>query len=143
MARIIIADDDEIAGEIVCDALNAAGHGTGLLTNGSEALRIIRFKKPDLVILDCNMPGLNGGLVLREMRRSADLYPIPVLILTGRLGARDVELAMFEGADDYMKKPFDPDELVFRVDQLLAKNREPVTGYRRQREPAFGKAVSR
>ena len=143
MARIIIAEDDEIAGEIICDVLNASGHGAGLLTNGTDALNIIRFKKPDLVILDCNMPGLNGVLVLREMRRSADMCMIPVLILTGRQGVRDVELAMFEGADDYMKKPFDPDELVFRVDQLLAKKRGRGPGYRRKPDPAFGKAVQR
>lgn len=140
MARVIIAEDDELVGDIVCNALHASGHGVGVLTNGIEALKIIRFKKPDLVILDCNMPGLSGVLVLREMRKSVDLYAIPVLVLTGRQSARDVELVMYEGADDYMKKPFDPDELVFRVNQLLAKKREDA-GYRRKAKPGFGKAV--
>ena len=69
------------------------------------------------------MPDLSGLLVLREMRNSLDLCDIPVLILTGRQSERDVELAMYEGANDYMKKPFDPDEFVFRVDELLAKAR--------------------
>lgn len=142
MARIIIADDDEIVGEIICDALNAAGHGAGLVTNGAEALKVIRFKKPDLVILDCIMPGLTGVLVLREMRDSTDMCLIPVLILTGRQSARDVDLAMYEGADDYMKKPFDPDELVFRVDQLLARKQKDSSGRRRKYNPAFGKAFT-
>ncbi len=54
------------------------------------------------------------------MRKSRDLFDIPVMILTGRRSERDVELALFEGANDYLKKPFDPDELVFRVEELLA-----------------------
>ncbi len=122
MARIIIADDDDIVGEIARDALIAAGHGVGLLGNGVDALGAIRLKKPDLVILDCNMPELSGLLVLREMRNTTELCEIPVLILTGRQSERDVELARYEGADDYMKKPFDPEELVFRVEELLAKH---------------------
>lgn len=122
MARIIIADDDELVGEIALDALHARGHGAGLVKDGAEALRVVRAKKPDLLVLDCNMPGLSGVLVLRELRNTPALCDLPVLMLTGRRSAADVELAMFAGADDYMKKPFDPDELVFRVEELLAKH---------------------
>jgi DNA-binding response OmpR family regulator len=130
LARIIIAEDDEIVGEIVRDALIADGHGVGLLANGKDALAVIRQRKPDLVILDCNMPDLNGLLVLREMRNARELCDIPVLMLTGRRGASDVDIAFYEGANDYMKKPFDPDELVFRVQELLAKHggRKPGSG---------------
>lgn len=123
MARIIIADDDEIVGEIARDAMAAAGHGVGLLSDGKTALAVVRAKRPDLVVLDCNMPELSGLLVLREMRNSMDLCAIPVLILTGRQSQRDVDLAHFEGANDYLKKPFDPDELVFRAEELLAGRR--------------------
>lgn len=123
MARIIIAEDDEIVGDIARDALIAAGHATAVLTSGQEALRVITARLPDLVILDCNMPDLNGLLVLREMRNSPALCDTPVLILTGRQSERDVELAMYQGANDYMKKPFDPNELVFRVEELLNKQR--------------------
>ena len=121
MARIIIADDDEIIGEIARDALVARGHGVGVLTNGRDALKVIAAKLPDLVILDCNMPELTGLLVLREMRNSKTLCETPVLMLTGRQSERDVELARYEGANDYMKKPFDPEELVFRVEDLLER----------------------
>ena len=120
MARIIIADDDEIVGEIARDALIAAGHGVGLLPDGKSALAVVKAKRPDLVILDCNMPELSGLLVLREMRKSLDLFKIPVMILTGRTSEQDVELALYQGANDYLKKPFDPDELVFRAEELLA-----------------------
>lgn len=119
MARIIVAEDDEIVAEVIRDALIAAGHGVGVLPNGSEALNVIRRRLPDLVILDCNMPELSSLLVLREMRGDLRLVDIPVLILTGRRSEKDVALAMYEGADDYMKKPFDSDELAFRVEELL------------------------
>lgn len=123
MAKIIIAEDDEIASEVVRDALTNAGHVVGVLDNGADALRAIQVKNPDLVILDCNMPELNGLLVLREMRKSPALYDTPVLVLTGRQSERDSDLAYYQGANDYMKKPFDPDELVFRVENLLDKPR--------------------
>ena len=119
MARIIVAEDDEIVAELVRDALMNAGHGVGVLPDGNQALGVIRARLPDLVILDCNMPEMSGLLVLREMRKSPKLAHIPVLILTGRRSEKDVTLAMYEGADDYMKKPFDADELVFRVEELL------------------------
>lgn len=120
MARIIIADDDEIMGEVACDALLASGHGVGLVTDGIEALRVVKARRPDLLILDCNMPGLSGVLVLRELRNTRAFCDLPVMMLTGRRSAQDVDLAMFAGADAYVKKPFDPDELVFKVEELLA-----------------------
>lgn len=122
MARIIIVEDDDLVGEVARDALLAGGHGVGLIANGAEALQVIKKRRPELVILDCNVPDLSGLLILREMRQSLDLCDTPVLILTGRRSESDVAIAMNEGANDYMKKPFDPDELVFRVDELLKKH---------------------
>jgi DNA-binding response OmpR family regulator len=127
MARIIIADDDELVGEIACDVLIAGGHAAGVLTDGKAALSAIKAKHPDLVILDCNMPGLNGLLVLRELRNTVEFCDLPVLVLTGRRSGADIDLGYFEGANDYMTKPFDPDELLFRVDELLKKKGESAT----------------
>jgi DNA-binding response OmpR family regulator len=124
MARIIIADDDEIIGEIARDALMDSGHGVGLIADGAEALRLVKARTPDLLILDCNMPGLSGVLVLRELRNTPALCDLPVMMLTGRRSEQDVELAMFAGADAYVKKPFDPDELVFKVEELLARRKK-------------------
>lgn len=132
MARIIIADDDEIVGEVACDVLIEGGHAAGVLANGQDALNAIRAKRPDLVILDCNMPGLSGLLVLRELRNSMEFCDLPVLLLTGRTSGKDVGLGYYEGADDYMTKPFEPAELLFRVDELLAKKGKPQTLRRRQ-----------
>ncbi|WBH15327.1 response regulator transcription factor [Sphingomonas radiodurans] len=133
MARIIIAEDDEIVGEIACEALIAGGHAAGVLPDGRDALNAIRARQPDLVILDCNMPGLSGLLVLRELRNSIEFCELPVLLLTGRTSGKDVDLGYYEGADDYMTKPFDPAELLFRVDELLAKKaKTSPTPHRRQ-----------
>ncbi len=130
MARIIVADDDELLGEIARDALIDGGHAAALLTNGADALKVIKARIPDLVVLDCNMPDLGGLLILREMRNTLELCDVPALILTGRQSDRDVGLAMYAGANDYMKKPFEPDELLFRVDELLAQQRQRVTRQR-------------
>ena len=65
-----------------------------MLTNGKDALQVIAARRPDLVVLDCNMPDLSGLLVLREMRNSRDLCEIPALILTGRQSTRDMDLAL-------------------------------------------------
>ena len=82
MARIIIADDDELIGEMARDALIAAGHGAGLVVNGADALHVIKTRRPDLVILDCNMPGLSGVLLVQELRKSPDFAGLPVMMLT-------------------------------------------------------------
>jgi len=120
-----MAEDDEIVGEVASEALIGAGHAVGLLDNGADALRVIRQRRPDLVILDCNMPEISGVLVLRKMRDMPELADMPVMMLTGRQSARDSEIAYFAGADDYMTKPFDPDELVFRVEELLKRKAAP------------------
>jgi DNA-binding response OmpR family regulator len=125
VARIIIADDDEIVGEIARDVLVASGHGAGLVQDGAEALRVVIARRPDLLVLDCNMPGMSGVLVLRELRNMPAFCDLPVMMLTARRSTQDVELAMFAGADDYMKKPFDPDEFVFRVEELIARKQKP------------------
>ena len=126
MARIIMADDDELVCELVADALRAHGHAVGFLDNGDDALKVLKARQPDLAILDCNMPGLSGMLLIRAIRDCPALYDMPVLMLTGRTSKRDRDLAIYEGANAYMTKPFDPEELAFRVDELLeARPKKP------------------
>jgi DNA-binding response OmpR family regulator len=103
--------------------LLAKGHGAGLVTDGATALRVVKARRPDLLILDCNMPEMSGVLVLREIRNSVELCDLLVMMLTGRRSSQDEDLAMFAGADAYVRKPFDPEELVFKVEELLAKRK--------------------
>jgi DNA-binding response OmpR family regulator len=121
MALILLADDDELVGEVVRDALSARGHIVGIVETGTDAVRVVEIKRPALVILDCAMPGLNGIEALRQIRLSRTAHRTPVLMLTGRRSESDVEIAMRAGANDYLKKPFDPNQLVARVESLLAK----------------------
>ena len=122
MARIIIVDDDELVVEIVREALQARGHIVGALPDGKPVKNVVEFKQPDLVILDCAMPELSGVEALREIRSSANAYSTPVLMLTGRRSEVDEEIARRAGADDYLRKPFDADQLVARVEALLELN---------------------
>lgn len=123
MARIIYAEDDELMGEIVRDTLAKDGHVVGVVPDGTSALKVITLKRPDLVILDCLIPGLSGIQVLEKMRLSQALYEIPVLMLTGRQSEKDVDLAAYAGADAYVKKPFDPDYLLFVASSLIEGGR--------------------
>ncbi|MEH6758448.1 MAG: response regulator transcription factor [Parasphingorhabdus sp.] len=123
MARIIYAEDDDIMGEIVRDTLASVGHVVGLVGTGKAALKAINIKQPQLVILDCSIPELSGIEVLRSIRLSRDLYNTPVLMLTARTSEKDVSLAAYAGADGYIKKPFDPEYLIFLAESLLREGR--------------------
>ena len=108
MPRIIVAEDDEIVAEIVRDTLIQAGHAVGVVQDGAAALDVIRAKRPDMVILDCSLPSMTGVQIVRQMRIDYDLWEIPALMLTARVSASDEDLAMYAGADEYMRKPSDP-----------------------------------
>jgi DNA-binding response OmpR family regulator len=120
MALILIADDDELVVEAVRAALEPRGYVVGAVGDGMPVKRVVEFKRPDLVILDCAMPLLSGIEALREIRSSLTAYSTPVLMLTGRRAMADEDIAYRAGADDYLRKPFDPDQLVARVEMLLA-----------------------
>ncbi|WP_260482546.1 response regulator transcription factor [Sphingomicrobium flavum] len=118
MARIIIADDDPTTIFMVRSILEDCGHIVGALEDGLSVGDVARFKAPDLLILDCSMPGKTGLEALREVR--ADLgKQLPIMMLTGRTSPQDEALAYQAGADDYLTKPIDPDKLVIRVEALL------------------------
>ena len=122
MARIIIADDDELVVDVVRACLEQRGHIVGALPDGENLLDVVQFKQPDLVILDCMMPGISGIEALRSLRASASAFATPVLMLTSRRGQADEAIAVRAGADDYLGKPFDRDQLVARVEALLELN---------------------
>jgi len=124
MALILIADDDELVVDIVRAALDARGHIVGAVDDGMLVAGIVAFKRPALVILDCNMPELSGIAALMQIRQLLTAFATPVLMLTGCRGAVDEDVAMRAGADDYLRKPFDPDQLVSRVESLLMRTQQ-------------------
>lgn len=120
VARIVIVDDDELLCQIVTRTLAPAGHVVVAVRDGDDALESLWENGPDLVILDCALPGKTGLAILREIRQSAMFSTLPVLILTARRSEWHAKMAITAGANEYLRKPFDAAELVETVDRLLA-----------------------
>ena len=119
MALILLADDDDILVDLVCYRLQQDGHELLVAQNGEEAVELARERKPDLIILDAMMPVLNGIETLRVLRDDTQTKETPIMMLTSRKGEADVVNALKLGANEYVTKPFRPDELAARVEALL------------------------
>jgi DNA-binding response OmpR family regulator len=119
MARILIADDDELILEMIAEALRPRGHVVETLGDGTHVLEAVDSTRPALVVLDCAMPKMGGNDVVRKIRASSDCFDTPVLMLTGRRSDADEAIAYRAGANDYMRKPFKLAELVDRVESLI------------------------
>ncbi len=117
-AQILIVEDDDDTAEVVCTLLEDAGYNTVAVDRGESALQEIANMQPDLVLLDINLPDINGLEVLRSVRVHSFL---PMIILSGFGKDRDRVAALEAGADDYMAKPFSPEELIARVRALLRR----------------------
>ena len=121
MAHIILADDDELLCDLVQFKLAAAGHHVQIVTDGQKALDALAVAKPDLLILDTMMPVLPGPQLLSRLKASPETASIPVIMLTARKARDDVVGALEAGADDYITKPFIPEEFNLRVRAVLRK----------------------
>lgn len=133
MSEILLADDDAALRAMVADALRAAGHDVRLARDGAEALREVRRRAPDLLLLDYRMGRPDGFEVCREVRADPRLAHLPVVMLTAQGDVEDRLRGFEAGADDYLPKPFDPRELLARVGALLrlarrGLERNPTTG---------------
>jgi len=117
--RVLVAEDDPGIRELIRARLTTAGYDTHTAHNGREALQRIRALKPDGLILDINMPELDGFGVLEALKAEEALKRLPVLVLTARHGAEDVKRAVGLGAKDFLTKPFNDGQLIARVARLL------------------------
>ncbi len=109
---ILLADDDELIVDVLRHQLEREGFGVIATGNGAEALTLARSQRPDLVLLDVMMPGMQGWEVCRELRRESS---VPILMLTARGEELDRVLGLELGADDYIVKPFSFRELLARI----------------------------
>ena len=119
-ALILVADDDEHIVRLVDLYLRKAGYRVVGAADGDETLRKVKDLRPDLLVLDIMMPGPDGLEITRTLRRSSDL---PIIMLTARGGDVDRIAGLQFGADDYVTKPFNPLELVARVQSVLRRAR--------------------
>jgi len=116
--NVLIVEDDADTAEVVTTLLRDAGYSTITVEHGRAALDEIAHEAPDLVLLDLNLPDVNGLEVLKTVRTRSFL---PMIVISGFGKDRDRVMALEAGADDYMSKPFSPDELIARVRALLRR----------------------
>ncbi|PRX50055.1 DNA-binding response OmpR family regulator [Prauserella shujinwangii] len=120
--RVLVVDDDETVRDVVRRYLEIAGFTVDVAGDGAEGLSRFAVSRPDLVVLDVMMPGLDGLEVCRRLRESSQ---VPVVLLTA-LGEEENRIAGLQlGADDYVTKPFSPRELALRVSSVLRRARMP------------------
>jgi DNA-binding response OmpR family regulator len=120
-ARVLIVEDDRDIADLVAHYFGKAGFATDVLSSGKEALTAIRDRPPDLVILDLMLPHMDGLEICRIMRAHETTSAIPIIMLTARGDESDRIVGLEIGADDYLSKPFSPNELVARGRALLRR----------------------
>jgi two-component system KDP operon response regulator KdpE len=120
--NILVVDDEPQIRRVLRSTLSFRGYTISEAASGEEALERIRKLKPDLILLDVNLPGMSGVEACREIRRFTDA---PIIILTVRSAERDKVMALDAGADDYVTKPFGIEELLARVRASLRRHPSP------------------
>src|SRR6266508_1999669 len=123
-SRVLVADDDPSTRALLDMALQEAGYDCVLAADGRAALEQARATRPDLVVLDVGMPLLTGDEVHRELRRDRRTRYIPVVFVTAKRTTAEMAARLRNGADDYVAKPFDVDELVARITSALRRAAE-------------------
>lgn len=121
--KVLIIDDDKKMNSLLSDFLSKFGHQVFSVTSGSDALKEIPRIDPDIIILDIMLPGMDGFETCREIRKK---YKTPIIMLTARGDVTDRVVGLEMGADDYMPKPFEPRELVARIQSVLRRSSLPV-----------------
>ncbi|MBN2406194.1 MAG: diguanylate cyclase [Elusimicrobia bacterium] len=121
--RILIVDDEKESRDIIRGVLKQALYEVEEATNGEEALELMRKDPPDLVVLDVRMPKMDGYQVCYEIRNDITIMNIPVIMLTVMGSTVDKITGLHLGIDDYVTKPFDPEEFLVRIEAILKKKK--------------------
>ncbi|RKO28371.1 response regulator [Burkholderia mallei] len=139
--QILIVDDDQELRDLLRDYLVRQGIEVSVLHDAASLEKRLERERPDLIVLDLMMPGVDGLTVLRQLRAAGD--DIPVIMLTARADDVDRIVGLELGADDYLGKPFNPRELLARAQAVLRRRRaSPSAAAPEQREPyAYGRFV--
>ncbi|MEU8660733.1 response regulator [Actinoplanes philippinensis] len=118
---VLVVDDDEDVRDLVAFKLQMAGYRTVTAADGCTALTLITETRPDLVVMDIAMPGMDGVSVCFRMHADPATAEIPVIMLSGMATETDIDLAYVSGAEEYLAKPVNPGELVRLVSWLLPR----------------------
>lgn len=122
-ARVLVVDDDLALAEMLGIVLRGEGFDVDHVADGSDVLRVFRETRPDVVLLDVMLPGMDGIEVCKRLRAES---AVPIIMLTARTDTVDVVVGLESGADDYITKPFKPQELIARVRARLRRGDEPA-----------------
>jgi DNA-binding response OmpR family regulator len=126
--RILVAEDDTDIADLIAHYVRKAGWEPLVVASGNAALKAAQDEAPDLVVLDIMLPGLSGLEVCRALRADTTTALLPIIMVTARAEESDRIVGLDIGADDYISKPFSPNELVARVRALLRRTRRADNG---------------
>ena len=121
MAKILIAEDERDIRDLVAFTLRFAGYEVVVATNGEEAVQMAPQVNPDLILMDVRMPKMTGYEACKVMKANPDIKDIPVVFLTARGQENEIQQGLDVGAEEYLLKPFAPDQLTNRVKAILGK----------------------
>lgn len=138
---VLVVDDEQDILELIRYNLTRDGYSVRTVTSGEEALEVAGKIRPDVVILDLMLPGLDGLEVCRRLKRSDGTRDIPVLMLTAKTEDSDIVSGLEIGADDYVTKPFSPKVLIARLRALLRRGGDANTGRKTQQLQIHGIAI--
>jgi DNA-binding response OmpR family regulator len=127
MAKILVAEDEKQIADMISFKLTNGGHKVVRAQDGEQAIILATRERPELILLDAMMPGLNGFEVLRRLKADSTLRSVPVIMVTAKGHERDVLSGLRGGAVDYIVKPFSLKELSARVELALRKEPPATT----------------
>ena len=121
MAKILIAEDERDIRDLVAFTLRFAGYEVAAAANGEEAVGMASKESPDLILMDVRMPRMTGYDACRILKANPDMKDIPIVFLSAKGQESEIQTGMEVGAEEYLLKPFAPDQLTERVKAILAK----------------------
>ncbi len=122
MAKILIAEDERDIRDLITFTLRFAGHEVIPASNGEEALQLALKEVPDLILMDVRMPRMTGYEACKRMKEEPSIQHVPVVFLSAKGQESEIQTGLEVGAVDYILKPFAPDQLVKRVQELLEQH---------------------
>lgn len=127
MVQIYCVEDDAGIRELISCALSSGGYENASFENGSEMFRVLKKKKPDLILLDVMLPGDDGFTILKKLKNESEYADIPVIMLTAKSSEIDKVTGLEGGADDYITKPFGIMEFLSRIKAVLRRSGRNTT----------------